>query len=178
MGVKCSLAVQDVELQGLALAHSISTAHSGHGAGRHHLNPIPYESKPCLHPTTQERSRGHLPWALWARSGCTQSCHIMDLVGCCWERRALHKWLAWALLCPCIRQSWFLDLFLEVSLGSVAAFSCLTQEASLRGSACPSGTCLVPFTEAGGWQSAKKKGKREKKPYFVEPMGNIRGIQK
>lgn len=180
MGVKCSLTVQDVELPGLALAHNISTAQSGHEAARHHLNPIPHEPKPCLHPTPQGRSRAHLPRALWTRSGRTQSCYqfIMDLVGCCWERRALHKGLAWALLCPCARQSWFLNFFLEVSLGSVPAFSHLTQEASLHGSACPSGTCLVPFTEAGGWQSAKKKGKRKKKPYFVEPMGNIRGIQK
>lgn len=61
MGVKCSLTVQDVELPGLALAHSISTAHSGHGAARHHLNPIPHEPKSCLHPTPQERSRVTCP---------------------------------------------------------------------------------------------------------------------
>lgn len=50
-----------------------------------------------------------------------------------------------------------------MSLGSVPAFNSSAWDASLDGSDCPSGTCLVPFTEAGGWQSAKKKGKRKKK---------------
>lgn len=45
-------------------------------------------------------------------------------------------------------------------LGSVPALSSLTQETSVDGSDCPSGMCLVPFTEAGGWQSAKKKGEK------------------
>lgn len=62
-----------------------------------------------------------------------------------------------------------------MSLGSGAALSSLAQESCLDGSGCPGGTQLVPFTEPGGWQSAKKKGE---KIYFLEPKGNIAGMQK